>query len=311
MVGHLLNSCFSIFCTYRFGRHTRNIIGKSGHREGENILMKITNMISYEIPVCLYLIYGLFMFIWLILGHAWIHAEPSNSMCNSDHKVAYNLRTADLVASIFMWIFVFGGFLLAIFTATTYSCEEGSCILWDVCRFIGLFLTCGLLDIGKVTKKGPVMIQSAPDRYAQNKARYTPIRWGWIPKAKEILLELGFGARNTSKAETTPNTSSLVDIKVFKKVNDGLGDTSVHISQNDTTVNFQNNPASQFFEERHVNLPSQIQYEERNVAKSSRSQRNRSSSFGRPETPTGGIQAPQVNIPKIKSFNQVSFKIVI
>jgi hypothetical protein len=83
---------------------------------------------------------------------------PAKDQCNSESSNAYNLRTADTVAAAFMWVYIFGGGLVAVMALVTYSCDEGSCIGWDVGRFLVLFFTCGLLDIGKKTKDGPILV---------------------------------------------------------------------------------------------------------------------------------------------------------
>jgi hypothetical protein len=160
----------------KFRSITNTNFFKGEKQGGRSIMQNAVSLLNYNFSICLYMCYFLFICIWLVVGQIW-NAQAGTCLPTSEGNL---LKEIHSVALIIMWVFVGGGLLFGIFSLTVRSCEEGSCLCWDMFRFVLQFMTCGLCDISKWGDRWGMLAKNSSLRYSDNKKNYTETRRKWI-----------------------------------------------------------------------------------------------------------------------------------
>lgn len=180
---NLGNFIFCLYLAYRYGEKYKNHgqnyqdnADRNVDKTETNILERTKNLILYDFGVCFYIFYICFSFIWTIIGFIWLGKVEKGSVCYENN--AFTIKI-DLLNTIIMIIFIFGGLFLFCCTLLVSACDEGSCQIYDFFRCCLLVSTCGLCDVGKRIKKKKTENVNNHNSY-------------WISTSKNILKYLGF-----------------------------------------------------------------------------------------------------------------------
>lgn len=229
MIGFLLNLAFCSFLAIKFREVgiKQNIYRVNNkHEEIVKTVMETTiGLLNYNFFICIYIMFLLFMFAWLIVGMIWHY----NALPCTPATEATILQAAHLFAMICMWIYNIGGVLLVFIAVFFKSFDEGSCMSYETTRFVIQCMTLGIVDIEKCRGNSEERKIKRVIRFRQNKEKYSVERKKWIAKGVHIINLLGMGGQPRLKEQMQqrqrkaiikagPNFG-VIDIKNFEKVN--------------------------------------------------------------------------------------------
>lgn len=105
-------------------------------------MYKVAKLTNLDPILCIYKVYLIFLFIWLIVASAWEGTLPSNDPCRTTANGTV-LLNSHIILIIFSWFYLIFGFFIFGLILTLHGFSEGTCTNHEVCKSLALAFTCG------------------------------------------------------------------------------------------------------------------------------------------------------------------------